>query len=120
VNVIELLDAYQDDTYIWIVMQRAESDLLTYLDKSPLQNEGQVLCMILQIISGVEYLHSRNIYHRDLKLDNILVFRNGQLLKIGDLGLARKKKHDEVQPKRSLRKTEKPEAQSGDLNKEIQ
>ena len=73
-NVVELLDTFEDKDKIWMVMERAQSDLLTYLEKSPPKDEGQVLRMSLQIIDGVVYLHSMNIYHRDIKLDNILVF----------------------------------------------
>jgi serine/threonine protein kinase len=71
-----------------MVMERAESDLLTYIEQSPYQSEAKVLGKILEIVSGVEYLHSLDIVHRDLKLDNVLVSKEGTL-KIGDLGLAR-------------------------------
>lgn len=37
----------------------------------------------------MEYLHFKNIYHSDLKLENIFVFGK-KLFKIGDLGLCKK------------------------------
>ena len=43
----------------------------------------------MQIINGIEYLHSRNIVHRDLKLENVLVFDHLNI-RIADFGLARK------------------------------
>lgn len=44
-----------------------------------------------QIIEGVEYLHSLNILHRDIKLGNI--FLNYKMeIKIGDFGLSTKLK----------------------------
>ena len=66
-------------------MERASCDLLTYLEKNKVENESEVLRMILQVVAGVEHLHSKYIYHRDLKLDNIFVFPN-LVLKVGDLG----------------------------------
>lgn len=40
-----------------------------------------------QIIEGVQYIHSCNVIHRDLKLGNLFLDRN-MGVKIGDLGLA--------------------------------
>ena len=45
--------------------------------------------LMLELISGVEYMHSNRVIHRDLKLGN--VFLNSTMdIKIGDFGLAAK------------------------------
>eukprot|EP00759_Apiculatamorpha_spiralis_P054790 PhF_6_TR7030/c0_g1_i1/m.10535/K08867/WNK, PRKWNK; WNK lysine deficient protein kinase len=41
-----------------------------------------------QILSGLHYLHSSNVMHRDLKCDNIFINGNKGEVKIGDLGLS--------------------------------
>ena len=46
--------------------------------------------IMLQILTGIEYMHSKNIMHRDLKPENIMLQRKNDLgsLKIVDFGLA--------------------------------
>ncbi|CAD8177739.1 unnamed protein product [Paramecium octaurelia] len=41
-----------------------------------------------QILEGIEFMHSQNIIHRDLKCENIFIDTNNNELKIGDLGLS--------------------------------
>ena len=44
---------------------------------------------MLQLFRGLQYCHSRNILHRDIKPQNLLVNETTKQLKIGDFGLAR-------------------------------
>lgn len=43
-----------------------------------------------QLLTGLKFIHSKNIIHRDLKFDNILYSNSGDL-KIADFGLAKLK-----------------------------
>ncbi|KAK6016388.1 hypothetical protein OSTOST_18128 [Ostertagia ostertagi] len=42
-----------------------------------------------QVISAVYYMHTRGIVHRDLKLENIVIFPDEGIIKISDFGFAR-------------------------------
>lgn len=43
---------------------------------------------MLQMLSGAEAMHKRRIIHRDIKLENILVDKGGNFVKISDYGMA--------------------------------
>lgn len=47
-----------------------------------------IKCIMLQLLSGVDYIHQQHYLHRDIKAANILLDPNG-VLKIADFGLAR-------------------------------
>ena len=49
---------------------------------------GEIKCIFLQIVKAVKHLHDNNIVHRDLKLSNLLLTKEGTL-KLADFGLAR-------------------------------
>jgi serine/threonine protein kinase len=73
-----------NQTFRYFVMEKAESDLTDYLKNVELTIQQRFL-ICTEILTGIKELHSKNIYHRDIKPDNIL-FVNGTW-KISDLGL---------------------------------
>ncbi|XP_014675835.1 PREDICTED: cyclin-dependent kinase 10-like [Priapulus caudatus] len=75
---------------IFLVMEYCEQDLASLLDNmnSPF-SESQVKCIMLQVFTGLDYLHRNYIVHRDLKVSNLLMTDKG-CVKIADFGLARK------------------------------
>ena len=48
----------------------------------------QIQYIMRQILHGVAYMHSKNVFHRDLKPQNILISNQGDI-KIADFGLGR-------------------------------
>jgi serine/threonine protein kinase len=72
--------------YPCIVLEKAQSDLATYLELYKFNfTINQKLGFCISILNSFKQLHSIDIYHRDIKADNILIVNDE--LKIGDLGL---------------------------------
>ncbi|RDW89618.1 kinase-like protein [Coleophoma cylindrospora] len=74
---------------IFLVLDFLEHDLKTLLEdmSEPFLN-SEIKTLLLQLTSGVNYLHNNWILHRDLKTSNLLLNNRGQL-KIADFGMAR-------------------------------
>jgi len=70
-------------------------DLLNFVRKRTKLNEPTAKFIFRQIIEGLQYIHSQNVVHRDIKLDNILIDLTNTV-KICDFGVSRKIKKGEI------------------------
>ncbi|KAF5703266.1 CMGC CDK kinase [Fusarium mundagurra] len=74
---------------LFLVLEFVEHDLKSILDDMPEPFlSSEVKRLLLQLTSGIAYLHDNWILHRDLKTSNLLLNNRGQL-KIADFGMAR-------------------------------
>ncbi|MCJ1441636.1 MAG: serine/threonine protein kinase [Stictis urceolatum] len=85
-NIIETMDIIQERGHWYEVMEYAPYDLFAIVMTGKMSRE-EISCCFLQIVSGVTYLHSMGLAHRDLKLDNVVVNEHG-IMKIIDFGSA--------------------------------
>lgn len=95
-NIVQLLDVYkssgmfndQPQTRLHMVMEYYPHVLGSML-KDPEANFelGNIKGIAKQLLSAVKVMHDHNIFHRDLKPDNIFISHNG-ILKVGDFGLS--------------------------------
>ncbi|KAL4453652.1 hypothetical protein ABPG74_009548 [Tetrahymena malaccensis] len=84
------LDNFKDHSEVrGFTMELAQCDLLTYLKSNhpnPL-HPAKARQVFSGIAKAVQYLHSKNIAHNDIKLENVLIFENGEA-KLSDFGFA--------------------------------
>lgn len=89
-NLTELYCVYEDDEQVYLVMEYLPyGNLLKRVSGNGTLTEDKVKVFIRNLLQTVNYLHSRDIVHRDLKLENILMTdENSMDFKIIDFGLA--------------------------------
>ncbi|TVU37154.1 hypothetical protein EJB05_10454 [Eragrostis curvula] len=87
-NVVRLYEVMGSKTKIYIVLEYVMGgELHDIIATSGRLKEDEARRYFQQLINAVDYCHSRGVYHRDLKLENLLLDIAGTL-KISDFGLS--------------------------------
>jgi serine kinase len=88
-HIIQVHSILQRGPRVFIFMRFADNgDLLDFVKSKGAVPEPQCKLWFRQMTSGLHYLHSKNIAHRDLKCENILLSRRFNV-KLADFGFAR-------------------------------
>ena len=80
---------------VFLVFEYCEHDLANLIDRyyakhsRSIFTEAQAKQLSIQLLSAIDFLHSRHLIHRDIKLSNILYNRHGRL-RLADFGLCRR------------------------------
>ena len=88
-NITKILEMFEDEKYILIIMEYINGgNLFSFVKKRRKLSEKISKFLFKQIILGIKHIHSQNIVHRDVKLENILIDLNNTI-KICDFGIGR-------------------------------
>ena len=93
--ISQILDSFETEKHIFIIMEYICGDLLSFLRKRGKISESTSKILFKQLIEGLKYIHKKNIIHRDIKLDNILIDLTNTV-KICDFGVSKKIKNGEI------------------------
>jgi serine/threonine-protein kinase len=91
-NIVRFLSVGQDRATgkHYLVMEFVDGpSALALLERQGKLSVGDAVHIALDVARGLEHAHSRNVVHRDIKPDNILITRSG-VCKLTDLGLAKR------------------------------
>ncbi|KAJ5515145.1 hypothetical protein N7463_004697 [Penicillium fimorum] len=87
-NIVRLHEMVETDRHIGIIMEYASGgELFDYILNNRYLKDNSARRLFAQLVSGVGYLHKKGIVHRDLKLENLLLDRNRNII-ITDFGFA--------------------------------
>ena len=95
-NLVTLYGFIPNDAQkeVWMIVEYIDgSDLMQKVEKQGKLTEPMSRDYFQQMLVGMNYVHSQNVVHRDLKPDNILIERSG-IVKITDFGLSNVQKTD--------------------------
>ena len=90
INIVKLYEVIDTPTFLYLVMEYIEG--ISLLDKikkdtNHFFEEQRALKLFVQIIKAIIYCQNKNICHRDIKLENILIIKD-DIIKLIDFGFA--------------------------------
>jgi len=92
--LVKLFFAFQDATYLYLVMEYCGGgDLMGLLIKKDILSESHTRFYMSELAAAINYVHELGYVHRDLKPDNVLISNAGHI-RLSDFGLAKSFQND--------------------------
>ncbi|CAD8082823.1 unnamed protein product [Paramecium sonneborni] len=79
-NIVTMIDAFEDNEYLYMLLEYCNGGcLFTKIQLSGPLREDKAYKYFIQIVQAVQYLHQKNVLHRDIKLSNLLINQEDQI-----------------------------------------
>ena len=88
-NIVKIYDVFEENSTAYFVMEYVEGESLDAMAKRGAMSEADALHYIIPIARALEYVHSENMTHLDVKPANIMVRRKNNTPVLIDFGLAK-------------------------------
>jgi serine/threonine protein kinase len=90
-NIVRMHAIFDTEEHLFIVMELMEGgELYEEIIQRSVFSEKDSAVIVKQLLEALTYLHAQGIVHRDLKLENLLLHKKGELtVKLADFGLSR-------------------------------
>ncbi|CAO3688101.1 unnamed protein product [Rhizopus stolonifer] len=96
-HLLALHRATQDQDYLYMIMELCDQgDLFDFVikDQNLVRDQDLIKTWFCQILDAVDHMHQQGLYHRDLKLENILLqSETDTVCKVADFGLATRERY---------------------------
>jgi len=90
-NIVQYIESFQVNGELWVVMEYMSAgslyEIVKLYQKGVRIKETTCAYVIHELLNAVNFLHQKKRIHRDIKVDNVLLSRNGSV-KLADFGTA--------------------------------
>ena len=90
-NIVKYYKSFRENEQLYIIMEYFDNgdldDYIRVLKNEKKQKKEEIWNIFYQCITGLNYLHSSGVVHRDIKPPNIFMSKN-KIIKIGDFGVS--------------------------------
>jgi serine/threonine protein kinase len=87
-GVIQLYETFEDSNCVYFILEHKSCDLFTFIRQNAPLPEPTVRGIFQQLLDAVALCHSKNVCHRDLKIENVLIDETTLEIALCDFGFA--------------------------------